>query len=198
MKKLHIVPTVLISLAAACAATCAAYAADTPPADVSARPTPIAAELEIPEVTAMYGVPLEADLQAYIIDICNDYGIDAAVVFAMMDVESDYDIYASGDSGKAYGLMQVQPRWHGERMARLECWDLYDPVQCVTVAVDYLAELLDDYDGDMSKALVAYNNGPGGALEHYFSRGVYESDYSRKVLTTAQTLAEGVSTHVCP
>lgn len=149
-----------------------------------------------PNVTISYPIPLDAEVQAKVADICSEYHIDPAIVFAMMDVESDYNIHAVGDHGQAFGLLQVQPRWHGERINRLECWDLYDPENNVTVAVDYLAELLEDY-GDMSMALVAYNNGPAGARENYFSRGVYESAYSREVLEEAQKLTEGAITDVC-
>ena len=200
MKRIRIAPAVAISLIAACTASFAAYAADeTGTGDVPESAAPvIISETVTPEITAMYGVPLEADLQAAIIDICDEYKVDSAIVFAMMDVESDYDIYALGDSGDAYGIMQVQRRYHYDRMARLGCWDLYDPVQCVTVAADYLTELLDKYEGDMSMALTAYNRGSYGAQRDLFSKGVYESDYSREVLTIAQTLAEGVTTCVYP
>lgn len=183
-------------------ATCNAHAvpAEKPPVTVKAiaeneaRPTPVSAELE-QTITALYGVPLEADLQAKIIHICEEYCIDPAIIFAMMSVESDYRTSAVGDNGAAEGLLQVQRRWHGERIARLGVTDLKDPIQNVTVAADYLAELTDYYDGNVIKAITAYNAGPSGAYKGWFSRGINQSDYCVRVLTIAQKLAEGVVSH---
>ena len=192
MKRIRIAPALAISLLAACTASFAAYA-DAGAGDVSESAAPVVIE-EAAEITAIYDVPLKAELQVRIIDICHEYEIDPAVVLAMMDVESDYDIYAMGDSGNAFGLLQVQPRWHYERIARLGCADLFSPENNVTVAVDYLAELLEKYDGDMEMALTAYNRGSYGAQRDLFSKGIYSSKYSTEVLTIAQTLSEGVST----
>ena len=151
-----------------------------------------------PDVTISYPVPLDEEVQAFVVDVCEEHHIDPAIVFAMMDVESDYDTHAVGDRGQAFGLLQVQPRWHGERINRLKCWDLYDPQNNVAVAVDYLDELLDKYEGDIEMALTAYNRGAYGAQNDLFSKGIYESEYSRKVLTEAQKLTEGAITNVCP
>ena len=72
--------------------------------------------------------------------------------------ETTYNIDAIGDNGNSFGLLQVQPRWHYSRMERLGCTDLLDPFQNVTVAVDYLAEQIENY-GSLEKGLVAYNKG---------------------------------------
>lgn len=149
-----------------------------------------------PNVTIDYPVPLDDEVRALTVDICSEYHIDPAIVFAMMDVESDYNANAMGDRGQAFGLLQVQPRWHGDRINRLECWDLYDPENNVTVAVDYLSELLDKYDGNIEMALTAYNRGAYGAQRDLFSKGIYESEYSGKVLEEAQKLTEGAYTVV--
>lgn len=114
-------------------------------------------ETEPPVV--LYDVPLDADLQIHIIETAEEYGIDPAIIFAMAYRESTYNPECIGDGDDSYGLMQVQPKWHSERMERLGCLDLLDPYQNVTVAIDYLAEMLRWYDGDMAKALVAYNAG---------------------------------------
>ncbi len=107
----------------------------------------------------LYDVPLDEDLQIHIIKTAEEYGIDPAIIFAIAYRESTYNPECVGDGGDSYGLMQVQPYWHSERMERLGCLDLLDPYQNVTVAVDYLAEKLDWYNGDIAKALVAYNQG---------------------------------------
>lgn len=145
-------------------------------------------------VIAVYNVPLDRELQAAIIDLGKTYRIDPAIIFAMIERESKYDVEAIGDSGKALGLMQIQPRFHGERMAKLNCFDLLDPYQNVAVGVDYLAELVEYYEGDIGKALVAYNAGQKGAYEGWFKYGIYNSDYSTEILSTSQIIAESVIT----
>ena len=151
-----------------------------------------APETPQPEIRAQYNVPLDEELQAFIASKCEEYHIDTAVVLAVIERESRFNPEAVGDSGKAIGLMQVQPRWHMERMARLDCYDLLDPQQNVTVGIDFLAELVEAYEGDVSMALVAFNAGQKGAYDGWFSVGKYESDYSRGVLERAQYFSEGV------
>lgn len=131
------------------------------------------------EASSFWDVPLDHELQEHIIQTCEDYGVDASVVLAMIDRESDFDADDIGDGGESFGLCQVQPKWHQERMERLDCDDLLDPFQNVTVAVDYLAEQIDRYDEDVAKALTAYNQG------HY--NGVI-TEYAKSVLATAEEL----------
>ena len=141
-------------------------------------------------VETFYSVPLTAEIQNCIKALCEEEGIDSSVIIAMAEVESNYDSEAIGDGGNSFGLMQIQPRWHSERMAALGVTDLLDPKQNVKVGIDILAELLAKYDGNVEMALVAYNAGPTGAYRHWFSRGVYASEYSRKVLEISAKLKE--------
>lgn len=145
------------------------------------------------EAIEFYPVPLDHDLQAHIIRTCESYGIAPTIVFAMINRESDFDADTIGDGGESYGLLQVKPRYHSERMKNHGVTDLLDPYGNVLVGIDYLAELLDKYDGNMEKALVGYNAGPRGAYEHYFSKGIYSSYYSREVLMNSEKLREGDS-----
>lgn len=132
------------------------------------------------EVISYYdSIPLDKELQNYIIKQAHANGIQPQIVMAMIDRESDFDIHCIGDGGDSYGAMQIQPKWHNERMKKLGCTDLLDPYQNVTVGIDYLAELLDRYDGDMAKALVSYNQG------HY--KGTITA-YAKGVLAKAEEL----------
>ena len=81
-------------------------------------------------------------------------------------------------------------------MDKLGVTDLLNARQNIAVGVDYLAELLDHYDGNMEKALMAYNAGQLGAYNHYFSQGVYSNDYSAEVLENIEILTEGMITLV--
>lgn len=127
-----------------------------------ARPVKVEPPLEaaVPvKQPELYDVPLDEDLQLYIISLCKEKNIEPNIVLAIIDYESDYKADATGDSGNSCGLMQVQPRWHYGRMSDLGCTDLYDPYQNITVGVDYLEELISLHNGSVEKALVAYNQG---------------------------------------
>ena len=146
-----------------------------PPAAITTKSEPTRVSIEatqpatetITRIT-LYDVPLDIDLQLHIIQVAESYGIDPAILFAMAYRESSYNPSVVGDGGASFGLLQIQPRWHKDRMARLGCTDLLDPYQNVIVGADYLAEQLKRYGGDMGKALVAYNAGHySGTITRY-------------------------------
>ncbi len=138
----------------------------------------------------LYDVPLDVELQFFIDRLCESYHIDAAIIMAMIERESNFKADAIGDNGHSHGLMQIQERFHLERMERLGCDNLLDPYQNVLVGIDYLAEQLERYE-DIEKALVAYNAGPTGAYKYWFSRGMYSSDYSKAVLERSKNIKKG-------
>ena len=126
--------------------------------------------IEEVETVACFDVPLDADLQAFIIQTCEEHNIQPEIMIALIEKESTFRSDTMGDGGNSYGLCQIQPRWHKERMDKLGVTDLLDPKQNVTVAVDYLSELLARYDGDIAKALVGYNQGfYKGTITNYAS-----------------------------
>lgn len=129
----------------------------------------------IPEVMTYYAVPLEPSLQEKIILACQEREIDPAVIIAMIERESSYKADAIGDNGNSFGLMQIQPRWHYQRMVELDCTDLLDPYQNITVGIDFLDELLDKYS--LEEALTAYNSGSPG-----------QSKYADEVMSRAESL----------
>ena len=138
--------------------------------------------------TELWAVPLEEDLQLHIADLCEEYHIQPELVLAVIEQESQYKPEAIGDSGNSLGLMQIQPRWHSERMQQLGCDDLLDPYQNVTVGVDILAEKL--AKGSTTWALMAYNGGNQYA-DAMQGRGVV-SEYAEAVIMLAEELKGGV------
>ena len=144
-------------------------------------PEQTAAELIVlpVEEPALYDVPLDKELQKHIVRVCEEYGVEPAIVLAVIGRESNYRAEAIGDGGDSLGMCQVQPRWHYDRMERLNCPDLLDPYQNVVVGIDYLAECIERYDGDVAKGLVAYNQG-------HFKETI--TDYALAVLDMAETL----------
>jgi len=92
-----------------------------------------------------------------------EYGVPEALAWAVMNKESSGDPKARSNVG-AIGLMQLMPQYHEEfaKQAGLPAGaDLSDPQNNVKAGVALLSRLIDKYDGDLHKALQAYNGGPG-------------------------------------
>lgn len=125
-------------------------------------------EETVVEQPIYFDVPLSHDVQEHIFAECEKYSIDPAVIVAMINHESKFDTYAIGDDGRSFGLMQIRVKCHIERIKMLDCTDLFDPCQNITVGIDILAEQLKRYGGDMAKALTAYNRGSyNGTVTNY-------------------------------
>jgi len=188
----HFTATAIITLAIFGAVMCITGCADKAEAAVvlpDGTAVPVLTQHE--DVYATFDVPLDYDLQVFIIQTCEELNIDAAVVMAMIFFESSYQADAIGDGGNSVGLMQIQERWHKERMERLDVTNLLNPYQNVTVGIDFLAELIDEYDGNVEMALMAYNAGRDGADKYWFSQGEYSNEYSQKVTDLARLLNGG-------
>ncbi len=106
----------------------------------------------------LYDVPLSAELQLHIKDLCNAYGVDMPLVLAVIGQESNYIASIVGDGGNSIGLMQIQPQYHQARMDKLGVMDLSDPYQNVEVGIDLLSELMGENKGT-EWAVTAYNAG---------------------------------------
>lgn len=166
------------------------YTASVEQSDKPAQDAPLEAIAEPEEKPTYWAeIPLDAEVQGYIVRKCEELEISPSVVFAMIWRESRYQADAIGDNGAALGLLQVWPRWHGERMDKLGVTNLLDPMQNVIVAMDYLAELLDKGNG-LEWAVAAYNNGATGA-NRLTARGI-KSEYAASVLAEAERIEANV------
>ncbi len=103
-------------------------------------------------------VPLDADLQEFIWNVSEDYGLDPLLVLAVIGQESNYKADAVGDDGLSMGLMQVQEDCHEDRMDRLGAVDLMNPYDNAVTGIDYLAECIER--GGLEWGLMCYNGGP--------------------------------------
>ena len=95
------------------------------------------------------------ELRKQISRFAEKYNIDEELIRAVIQVESGWNAGAVSSKG-AKGLMQLMPRT--AEMLGVE--DSYNPEQNIEGGVKYLAQLTDKYEGDVEKALAAYNAGP--------------------------------------
>jgi len=126
--------------------------------DKPEEPTAAEAVAEYRELAPLYDVPLATEIQRYIMNAADYYGIEPALVLAVIEKESQYNAAAIGDGGDSIGLMQIQPRWHTERMDRLGANDLFNPYDNVSVGINILAEYIAVGNGE-TWALMAYSGG---------------------------------------
>lgn len=126
-------------------------------------------------------------MQKYTYIICQQAGVDYSKTLALIEIESGYHWDAVGNTADI-GYMQIVPKWHKDRMERLNSQNMLDPFQNVRVGVDFLAELLEKYNGSYEKALTAYQYGTSGAYKYWFSAGVDASPYAKEVLAVADRI----------
>jgi len=123
-------------------------------------------------------VPYEQQIEA----AAQKYGIDPAVLKGLIKQESGFNPNA-GSSAGAQGLTQLMPG----TAASLGVTNVHDPAQSIDGGAHYLKMQLDRFGGDYSKALAAYNAGPG-AVQRYGGVPPYAEtqNYVKNVLAFAQ------------
>lgn len=90
-----------------------------------------------------------------------EYGVPVKLLKAVAQAESDFDTNAVSSCG-ASGIMQLMP----STAQSLGVEDVFDAEQNVNGGAKMLAGLLNDYDGDVSLALAAYNAGSGNVAKY--------------------------------
>lgn len=105
------------------------------------------------------------------------HDMDPALVSAVISTESNWNTSALSRKG-AQGLMQLVP----QTAQKLGVFNAWDPQQNIDGGVRYLHMLLDRYNGDVPKALAAYNAGPN-AVDRWGGVPNYPEtrEYVRKV-----------------
>lgn len=127
-----------------------------PPTIGTTRETPLSPTREAqpsPGNRRQYGAVVEQN--------AGRFGIDPALLHAVISVESGYDANAISRRG-AGGLMQLMP----ETAKRYGVANVFDPVDNVRGGARYLAELLKTFENDLQLALAAYNAGEAAVLKY--------------------------------
>lgn len=125
------------------------------------------------------------NLEAYRNEIASaaaDYGVDTALLRAVIHAESAFNPLAVSNKG-AQGLMQLMPSTAND----LGVIDAFDVAQNIRGGARYLAQLLQAFNGDPRLATAAYNAGPG-AVQKY--GGVPPYDETRVYVERVATLRD--------
>lgn len=113
---------------------------------------PVSTSVKTPAVPARYRQVLAA--------AAAEYGISMELLQTLVWSESGFDPAAVSPAG-AIGLMQLMPQ-----TARELGVDPHDPEQNIRGGAAYLRRQLDRFDGDLERALAAYNAGPEQVERH--------------------------------
>jgi soluble lytic murein transglycosylase-like protein len=95
-----------------------------------------------------------AEYDDLIIEAAQSYGMDPALIKAIIYCESNFDAQAVSSAG-AQGLMQLMP----STSASMGVTNPFDPQQNIFGGAKCLSQLLEQF-GDLRLALAAYNTGP--------------------------------------
>ena len=93
------------------------------------------------------------------------YDLPESLLLAVARGESDFNVTARSRAN-AHGLMQILWPDTARHLGIHRLSDLYDPCTNIDAGARYLRELLDRYDGNLHRALAAYNYGPGRIPAH--------------------------------
>lgn len=106
--------------------------------------------------------------------------VEESLIRAIIHAESAYQPDAVSPKG-AQGLMQLMPATQKELLVD----NPFDPQQNIRGGATYLAQLLDQFQGDVDLVTAAYNAGPGAVQKH---RGVPPYDETREYVRRVKIL----------
>lgn len=158
--------------------------------NVASQSTTVAAlvAIDTQPATTYFDVPLSKELQDYIRNLCDEYGVPIELVIAMIDVESTFraDVVSKTND---YGLMQINKCNHEWLTDKLGVTDFLDPYQNINSGVHILSGHLEVTNGDIELALMRYNNGVTGAKK-LWDKGIYSTAYTQKIMTAYDSYIE--------
>ncbi len=105
--------------------------------------------------------PEQAKIEALVRRMAPDFGLQPALVLAVIEAESNFNSQALSPKN-AQGLMQLIP----ETAERFGVRDPYDPVQNLRGGMAYLRWLLAYFQGDVRLTLAGYNAGEGAVVRY--------------------------------
>jgi Transglycosylase SLT domain len=131
------------------------------------------------DYSSRYLIP--ADLAADVYDIALAEGIEPGLGLALVRVESHFDPRAHSSAG-AIGLTQILPNTARLYEPGITVAQLYERNTNLRLGFRYLHDLLEHYDNDLERALLAYNRGPSRLQEMLDAGVVLPRAYARSVM----------------
>lgn len=131
-----------------------------------------------------YEAPLSTEVQDCIFELAEEYGVDSALIFAVIETESNFEIGLVSRTND-YGLMQINRCNHKRLKEKLGVVDFLDPKQNILAGTYMISEHLKANNGDYTKALMCYNMGAYGAGKAW-AKGITSTSYTRKVLAALE------------
>lgn len=132
-------------------------------------------------------VPMDEELQGFVFYLSAGYDIDFTLVMAIIQQESSFQTDVISNSND-YGLMQINEMNHPYLTEQLGVTDFTEPHNNIRSGMFILRKLFEKYESP-EKVLMAYNMGEYGA-SILWNQGIFESNYSRKVLEYQQQFKE--------
>ena len=130
---------------------------------------------------------MEMEIARFIMGYAEYYGLDPALLRAIIQVESNFNPTAVSPKG-ARGLMQLMPL----TAAALHVLDPFDPGENIRAGAAEVRRLLDRFHGDMRLALAAYHAGEGRVMQYLGVPPLKSTQtYVERVLRTHKALMEG-------
>jgi soluble lytic murein transglycosylase-like protein len=123
--------------------------------------TTVLASAEMRDGTAPVNADSRRPFGGVVAQVAGRYGIEAALLHAVISVESGYNPKAMSKRGAA-GLMQLMP----ETAKRYGVVNVFDPAENVQAGAQYLSDLLKLFDNNLQLALAAYNAGEAAVIKY--------------------------------
>mgnify|MGYP005982962747 CR=1 FL=1 len=121
----------------------------------------------------IYEIPLSPELQNSVRELADQYELSYELVLAVIMTESSGRADTVGDGGDSIGLMQIQPKWYGELIAKTGL-SVDKPVENVELGIRILLGFIEENDGSLDKALKQYNSGNPDFPDNGYIEKVYE------------------------
>jgi hypothetical protein len=130
----------------------------------------------------MPNMPSQQDVSAHVTEAAQQHGVPESLLRALIQQESQFNPKAMSPKG-AQGLMQLMPA----TARQLGVQDPYDPRENIQGGTKHFKGLLTKYQGDVSRALAAYNAGEVPVDKHNGVPPFPETqDYVKRILANYQ------------